>query len=81
MSKKSKVTRSFSLFFPLIIIVYESYTLLLGFLGAEYCEQYAKKGDISNTLTDDSEDELSHDDISDGRSESSEEDITGNADP
>ncbi|KAJ9564110.1 hypothetical protein OSB04_000076 [Centaurea solstitialis] len=46
----------------------------------EYCELYAKKGDISGTLTDDSDEDVSDDDISDGRSESS-EDVAGNADP
>nr|XP_043606142.1 ubiquitin-conjugating enzyme E2-23 kDa-like [Erigeron canadensis] len=46
----------------------------------EYCELYAKKGDISGTLTDDSED-ASDGDVSDGRSESSEEDVAANADP
>ncbi|KVI02517.1 Ubiquitin-conjugating enzyme, active site-containing protein [Cynara cardunculus var. scolymus] len=46
----------------------------------EYCELYAKKGDISGTLTDDSDGDVSDDDISDGRSESS-EDVARNADP
>ncbi|XP_076959086.1 ubiquitin-conjugating enzyme E2 5-like [Bidens hawaiensis] len=43
----------------------------------EYCELYAKKGN----MTDDSDDNESYDDVSDGRSESSEEDVAGNADP
>ncbi|XP_071693547.1 ubiquitin-conjugating enzyme E2 5-like [Rutidosis leptorrhynchoides] len=48
----------------------------------EYCELYAKKGNVSDTLTDDSEEDVSDDDdVSDGRSESSEEDVAGNADP
>ena len=50
------------------------------FIGSEYCELYAKKGDISGTLSD-SEDDVSDGDISDGRSESSEEDVAANADP
>ncbi|KAJ0692611.1 putative ubiquitin-conjugating enzyme E2, ubiquitin-conjugating enzyme/RWD [Helianthus annuus] len=47
----------------------------------EYCELYAKKGNISGTVTDDSDEDESNDDVSDGRSESSEEDVAGNADP
>ncbi|KAI3824016.1 hypothetical protein L1987_05463 [Smallanthus sonchifolius] len=47
----------------------------------EYCELYAKKGDISGAITDDSEEDVSNDDVSDGRSESSEEDVAGNTDP
>ncbi|KAD3641058.1 hypothetical protein E3N88_30281 [Mikania micrantha] len=46
----------------------------------EYCEVYAKKGNISGTVTDDSEEDVTDDDVSDGRSESS-EDVAGNADP
>ncbi|KAJ9564109.1 hypothetical protein OSB04_000075 [Centaurea solstitialis] len=46
----------------------------------EYCELYAKKGDSSGTLTDDNDEDVTDDDISDGRSESS-EDVAGNADP
>ncbi|KAK9064767.1 hypothetical protein SSX86_016149 [Deinandra increscens subsp. villosa] len=48
----------------------------------EYCELYAKKGNISGSITDDSDDDdVSNDDVSDGRSESSEDDVAGNADP
>lgn len=32
-------------------------------------------------MTDDSDEDESNDDVSDGRSESSEEDVAGNADP
>ncbi|KAI7749226.1 hypothetical protein M8C21_002833 [Ambrosia artemisiifolia] len=46
----------------------------------EYCELYAKKGNISGTISDDSDEDESNDDVSDGRSESS-EDVAGNADP
>ncbi|CAI9277061.1 ubiquitin-conjugating enzyme E2-23 kDa [Lactuca sativa] len=48
----------------------------------EYCELYAKKENINgNTLGDESDEDESNEDISDGRSESSEEDVAGNADP
>ncbi|GJT43497.1 hypothetical protein Tco_0952212 [Tanacetum coccineum] len=44
-----------------------------------YCRLYVKKGDISGTLSD-SEDDVSDDDINDGRSESS-DDVVANAYP
>ncbi|XP_057482421.1 ubiquitin-conjugating enzyme E2-23 kDa-like isoform X1 [Actinidia eriantha] len=47
----------------------------------EYCERFAKKENISNILTEDSDDEISDEDISDGRSVSSEDDVAGNVDP
>ncbi|KAI3699789.1 hypothetical protein L2E82_44329 [Cichorium intybus] len=44
----------------------------------EYYELYAKKENINgNTLTDESDEDESNEDISDGRSESSEEDVVG----
>ncbi|KAG8366862.1 hypothetical protein BUALT_Bualt16G0012100 [Buddleja alternifolia] len=47
----------------------------------EYCERYAKKEHIADTLTDESGDEVSDDeDFSDGRSDS-DDDIAGHADP
>ncbi|CAI9300303.1 unnamed protein product [Lactuca saligna] len=48
----------------------------------EYCELYEKKENINgNTLGDESDENESNEDISDGKSESSEEDVAGNADP
>lgn len=46
----------------------------------EYCKLYAKKENITSTLTESDED-VSDDDISDGRSESSGDDVAGHADP
>ncbi|XP_028088817.1 ubiquitin-conjugating enzyme E2-23 kDa-like isoform X2 [Camellia sinensis] len=47
----------------------------------EYCERYAKKENITSTLIEESDEELSDGDISDGRSVSSEDDVAGKADP
>uniref|UniRef100_A0A5B6ZIU5 E2 ubiquitin-conjugating enzyme n=1 Tax=Davidia involucrata TaxID=16924 RepID=A0A5B6ZIU5_DAVIN len=47
----------------------------------EYCERYAKKENITSTLTEESDEEISDDDISDGRSVSSDDDVAGHADP
>lgn len=50
------------------------------FLGTEYCERYAKKENITNSRGDEeSGDE--DDDISEGESGSSEDEIPGHADP
>ncbi|XP_059644966.1 ubiquitin-conjugating enzyme E2-23 kDa-like [Cornus florida] len=45
----------------------------------EYCEQYAKKENITGALTEDSEEEISDDGISNG-SVSSDDDVAGHAD-
>ncbi|KAK9747940.1 hypothetical protein RND81_02G025200 [Saponaria officinalis] len=44
----------------------------------EYCERYAKKEDIANSVTEDGSDE---EDISDGQSASSDDEVAGHADP
>lgn len=46
----------------------------------EYCERYAKEN-ITATLSEESDEEISDEDVSDGRSASSEDDVAGNADP
>ncbi|CAI9780635.1 unnamed protein product [Fraxinus pennsylvanica] len=46
----------------------------------EYCEHYAKKEHIVNAPTDESDEELSDEDFSDGRSDS-DDDVAGHADP
>ncbi|CAA2958716.1 ubiquitin-conjugating enzyme E2-23 kDa-like [Olea europaea subsp. europaea] len=46
----------------------------------EYCERYAKKEHIVNAPTDESDEELSDEDFSDGRSDS-DDDVAGHADP
>ncbi|XP_028094485.1 ubiquitin-conjugating enzyme E2-23 kDa-like isoform X1 [Camellia sinensis] len=46
----------------------------------EYCERYAKEN-ITTTLSEESDEEISDEDVSDGRSASSEDDVAGNADP
>lgn len=51
------------------------------FVTIEYCDRYAKKENITSTLTDESDEEISDEDVSDGRSLSSEDDVAGNADP
>lgn len=52
------------------------------FVTIEYCDRYAKKENITSTLSDDSEEEISDDeDVSDDQSLSSEDDVAGNADP
>ena len=50
-------------------------------MTTEYCDRYAKKENISHILTEDSDEEISDEDVSDGRSVSSEDDVAGNADP
>uniref|UniRef100_A0A5B6ZL67 E2 ubiquitin-conjugating enzyme n=1 Tax=Davidia involucrata TaxID=16924 RepID=A0A5B6ZL67_DAVIN len=47
----------------------------------EYCERYAKEENITITLTEESEEEISDEDISDGRSASSDDDVARHADP
>lgn len=49
--------------------------------NAEYCERFAKKENITSTPAEDSDEEVSDDDTSDGRSASSEDDVAGHADP
>ncbi|KAL9239586.1 hypothetical protein vseg_013895 [Gypsophila vaccaria] len=44
----------------------------------EYCERYAKKEDIANSVTEDGSEE---EDISDGQSASSDDEVAGHADP
>lgn len=51
------------------------------FATTEYCERYAKKENITSTLSDESDEEISDEDVSDGRSLSSEDDVAGDADP
>lgn len=46
----------------------------------EYCERYAKKENITSEPAEESDEEASDDDISDGRSASS-DDVAGHADP
>lgn len=46
----------------------------------EYCERYAKKENITSKPAEESDEEASDDDISDGRSASS-DDVAGHADP
>ncbi|XP_044465275.1 ubiquitin-conjugating enzyme E2 4-like [Mangifera indica] len=47
----------------------------------EYCERYAKKDNVEGATLEDSDDNISNDDISDGRSTSSDDNIAGEADP
>ncbi|XP_065879390.1 ubiquitin-conjugating enzyme E2-23 kDa-like isoform X1 [Euphorbia lathyris] len=47
----------------------------------EYCERYAKKEDISKTLTEESNEDISDGDISDGECTSSDDNVAGDADP
>lgn len=47
----------------------------------EYCERYAKKENVEGATLEDSDDNISNDDISDGRSTSSDDNIAGEADP
>lgn len=48
-------------------------------MTTEYCEKYAKKEDITNTVTE--EDISDDEDQSDGRSVSSEDETAGPVDP
>lgn len=57
-----------------------SYFSNLFFCGPEYCERYAKREHIVNDPTDGSDEELSDEDFSDGRSDS-DDDVAGHADP
>lgn len=68
----------------LLPLTFEWYVLHMSyylFFMTEYCERYAKKEHMTNTVLEDSDDDISEDDISDGRSESSEDDVAGKADP
>ncbi|KAH7577387.1 hypothetical protein JRO89_XS01G0243200 [Xanthoceras sorbifolium] len=47
----------------------------------EYCERYAKKENITSSTLEDSDEDISNDDISDGQSTSSDDNIAGDADP
>ncbi|XP_050220838.1 ubiquitin-conjugating enzyme E2-23 kDa-like [Mercurialis annua] len=48
----------------------------------EYCERFAKKENISKTLTEDSNEDISdEEDASDGQSASSDDNVAGEADP
>lgn len=47
----------------------------------EYCERYAKKENVAIPTLEDSDDDISNDDISDGQSTSSDDNIAGEADP
>ncbi|KAK2994094.1 hypothetical protein RJ640_024358 [Escallonia rubra] len=47
----------------------------------EYCERYAKKENITSSPTEDSDEDVSDEGISDGRSACSEDDVAGHADP
>lgn len=48
---------------------------------SEYCERYAKKENISNTLSDESNEDISEEDVSDGERTSSDDNVAGDADP
>ncbi|KAM7277722.1 hypothetical protein ACFE04_004856 [Oxalis oulophora] len=47
----------------------------------EYRERYAKKEDITKPPLDDSDEDVSEEEVSDGRSSSSEDNVAGDADP
>ncbi|TXG54628.1 hypothetical protein EZV62_019884 [Acer yangbiense] len=47
----------------------------------EYCERYAKKENITSSTLEDSDEDISNDDISDGQSTSSDDNIVGDVDP
>lgn len=47
----------------------------------EYCERYAKKESISSINSEDTDEDISNEDISDGESTSSDDNIAGVADP
>lgn len=47
----------------------------------EYCERYAKKENISSINSEETDEDISNEDISDGQSTSSDDNIAGVADP
>ncbi|KAG8637985.1 hypothetical protein MANES_15G181200v8 [Manihot esculenta] len=47
----------------------------------EYCERYAKKENITITLSEESNEDISDEDVSDGERTSSDDNVAGDADP
>ncbi|KAJ9135282.1 hypothetical protein P3X46_032485 [Hevea brasiliensis] len=47
----------------------------------EYCERYAKKENITNALSEDSNEDISEEDVSDAERISSDDNVAGDADP
>lgn len=58
-----------------------SYYFCRFIMKTEYCERYAKEENISNINLEESDDDISNEDISDGQSTSSDDNIAGVADP
>ncbi|KAK6928300.1 Ubiquitin-conjugating enzyme E2 [Dillenia turbinata] len=47
----------------------------------EYCERYAKRENITNTISEESDEEVSDEDISDGHSVTTDEEVAGHVEP